>query len=399
MAKLHKLTDTQCRSAVCTTGTVRKLADGGGLYLWIGKDGSRRWRYRYHVGGKEKLLSCGTYPDTTLKAARDKAAELRLQTDPGQARKAVKQAKTIATANDFEAVATAWLAEQKHFNPKYRHDTTALFTNHVFQHIGKTPISALMSADLIPVIKGIGASTVQRRLLSLFTRVFQYAIARSRDTGCTHNPTDNISNDELKKHVVKKHPRVTDKELPELLRKIDAYESEQTRLALKLLFLVFTRANELLRAEWSEIDFDEALWHIPGERLKMRLPLLVPLTPQAIAILKRLKEIGCGSPFVFPGRTHEKPLTSQALLLAFGKMGYAGDQTSHGIRHIASSTLNEAADEDSRPLFSADAIERQLAHVPESIRGVYNEAQYLPMRRKIMAYWADYLDIKIKEGI
>ncbi|MFK0090173.1 tyrosine-type recombinase/integrase [Pseudomonas sp. NPDC090755] len=408
---IEKLKDPQCQNAKCEApAKVKKLADGGGLFLFVTPDGAKRWRYRYTVMGirkgigpdagkpglVEKLLSLGTYPTTTLAEARLKATELRQQPDPGATRKAEKQAEVVATSNAFEAVALAWLAKQRHLTPKYAHDTRAIFENHVFPSIGKRPIGDLTSADLIAIIERIGPGTVGRRLLALFTRIFKYAKARNL---CTHIISGDISDDELEVHIAKKQPAVTSDELPALLRKIDTYENQPVKLAVKLAFMTFLRANEMLKAEWTEIDFDNALLRIPADRMKKRLALLVPLTPQAIEILKQLKEIGCGSEFVFPGRSYEKPLTSRALLHAFDKMGYGGIQTTHGIRRIASTALNEACDTEGRPLFHADAIERQLAHVKENIRNIYNEAEYLPQRRRIMAWWADFLDETAKKGL
>lgn len=400
MAKLHKLTDTQCRSAVCTTGTVRKLADGGGLYLWITPDGARRWRYRFFVGKKEKLLSCGTYPDTTLKDARAAAAKLREQDDPGAARQAVKVAKTVAASNDFETVARAWHAKHSpHWNPKYVGDLLRLLERYTFPSLGHRQIDTLVSKDVTDVLEKIeaaGAITTAHKMLPIFGRILRYAKGKGF---CTHIVSTDISaKDSLAKAVTKKHPAVSLKELPALLRKIDTLESQQTKLALKLVFLTFTRANELLKSTWDEINFDEALWRIPESRMKKRLALLVPLAPQAVAIFKELKEIGHGSEFVFPGRSYEKPMVSNTLLVALDTLGYGGEMTSHGVRRIASTTLNNAADSDERPLFSADAIERQLAHVSESVRATYNEAEYLGQRIKMMSYWADYLDATMLIG-
>jgi integrase len=406
---IHKLKDVQCKNAACITGTVRKLADGGGLFLFVTKDGAKRWRYRYMVQGInrkgetaliEKLLSVGVYPDTTLADARVKAAELREQPDPGAARKAIKRAETEAAGNSFESVTRAWHARQRHWTKKYSRNVLARFEHYAFPAIGTRPISQISRGELASVLEAIeqkGSAALVLRFAPVISRVFRYALAKGL---AEHNPLADLSlRDLIGKAEKRKQPAVSLEELPALLRAIDTYENRQVRLALQLIFLLFTRANEMLMGTWSEIDLDDALWRIPESRMKKRLPLLVPLSTQAIAILKELKEINCDSPMVFPGRSYEVPLSSNALLTAFKVMGYGGKQSTHGIRRIASTIINDAADAEDRPLFSGDAVERQLAHVPESIRATYNEAEYLPQRRRMMQWWSDFLDETAKKGM
>ncbi|WP_420170635.1 tyrosine-type recombinase/integrase [Pseudomonas alloputida] len=409
MAKIHKLSDAECRNAKCENSDgkpikIRKLADGGGLFLWVHDDGRRYWRFRYVIQSKEGLLSVGTYPDVTLAQARAEAAKLRQQADPGAARKAQKAAQSVDNANTFETVARAWHGKQKnHWNPKYEKELLRALARYAFPMIGARPVSDLKSADVLAVLERIeatGAIGAAHRMLPVFTRILRYAKAKNL---CEHIVSADISpKDALQKPLSKKQPAVSKTELPKLLRAINSYEQlgdNRTKLALKMVFLVFTRANEMLRAEWSEIDFDECVWRIPAHRMKMRLPLLVPLSTQALEILRELKEIGCGSEYVFPGHNHEQTLTSNALLSAFGRMGYGGVQTTHGIRRLASTILNDAADEEGRPLFNSDAIERQLSHVREDVRGVYNEAEYLVQRRRMMQWWANYLDEAAMKGM
>lgn len=413
---IHRLKDLECKSAECKDASgdpikIRKMSDGGGLFLFITPDGAKRWRYRYMVQGVnrkgeqaiiEKLLSVGTYPDVSLADARAKAAELRDQADPGAARKAAKQVETVAASNTFDSVARAWHMKQKgHWNPKYAGDLLRLLTRYAFPMIGVRPIADLKSADVLAVLEKIeatGAVDAAHRLLPVFTRIFRYAKSKNL---CEHIVSADISpKDALQKPKTKKQPAVNKEELPRLLRAINSYEQlgdYRTKLALKMMFLIFTRANEMLKAEWSEIDFDNGLWRIPANRMKMRLPLLVPLATQALEILNELKEISCGSEFVFPGHNHEQPLTSNGLLSAFKRMGFGGVQTTHGVRRLASTILNDAADEEGRPLFNSDAIERQLSHTKEDIRSTYNEAEYLVQRRRMMQWWANYLDEKAKK--
>ncbi len=277
---IHKLQDTQIKNATCTTATVRKMSDGGGLYLWIYPDGRRYWRYRYTIDGREQALSVGTYPDTTLVQARVKAAELRKQADPAALRKAEKQTKTVDTLNTFESVAIGWLAKQKHWTEKYANDSQVRFERYLFPKIGSMPIAQISKRDVVTVIESIereGSSGLAHRLVPVFSRVFRHAMAKGL---CSHNPLGDLDpRDLISKPEKRKHPAVTTGALPLLLRKVDAYDNRQVSLALKLIFLIFTRANEALKGEWSEIDFDAALWRIPETRMKKRLPLLVPLAP------------------------------------------------------------------------------------------------------------------------
>ena len=193
----------------------------------------------------------------------------------------------------------------------------------------------------------------------------------------------------LTPHVMQHQSAVRPEELPDLLRAIAKYDEtgdKQTRLALQLLAQTFVRTNELIGAEWTEIDLDNALWIIPAGRMKMKIEHVVPLARQALAMLAELKEISGGSRFVFPGRNRDKPISNNTMLFALYRMGYKGKMTGHGFRSVASTLLNETG-------FTPDAIERQLAHCERNeVRGAYNRAEYLPERKRMMQHWADYLD-------
>lgn len=417
MAK--QLTDAECRNAKCVNHkgepvTIRKLSAGGGLYLWITPDGAKRWRYRYTVMGirkgtgpdagkpgmVEKLVSVGTFPAVKLADARDKVAELRKQADPSAQRKAVKKAETVAASNDFESVAKLWHAKQKHWGEKYAADVLSRLQRFVFPHVGHLPIGQISRgqlADTLECIEREGSAALAHRLMPVMAAIYRYAVLKDY---CQHNPLGDFKLKDLSIFKPKSvnHPVVTAEDLPALLRAIDTVKNTQLKLAAKLIFLLFVRSNEMLRGTWSEINLETAVWEIPAHRMKKRLPLLVPLSAQAIEILKQLKAISHGSEFVFPGRSYEKPLSSKALLEVFLNLNYGGQQSVHGIRILASSALNDA-EENERPLFHFDAVERQLAHVKENIRGTYDKAEYLPARRRMMQYWADYLDSKAKEGL
>jgi len=400
----HNLTDLNVRNATCPDGQkIKKYHDGGGLYLWCMADGTRCWRYRYYLDGKERGMALGTYPKISLADAR-KAVEVQrgiLQTgiDPAQEKKKGKQAAKLAKDNSFEALAKEWYEAREHtWSAKYAADEWARLERYVFPALGKLPVSQIEAPDLIAALRRVQASGLAFRVLATVRQILDFAINSGR---LAHNVAIGREG-ALKVHKAKNRAHVDVKELPDLVRKIATYESiggtREVMLALQLISMVFTRANELLQAEWSEFDFDKLLWEIPASRMKMEKELLVPLAPQVVAILKELKTMNPNSKFILPGRGGKKGLSANALLRALDTLGYGKKQTVHGFRHIASTILNDARRGDER-LFDPDAIEAQLAHVSGGTRGVYNKAKYLPERRRLMNWWNSYLEEIAKEGI
>lgn len=401
----HNLTDLNVRNATCPDGQkIKKYHDGGGLYLWCMADGSRCWRYRYYLDGKERGMALGTYPKVSLADAR-KTVEvqrgiLQAGADPAREKKKAKQADKLAKDDSFEALAKEWFeARSDTWSTKYAADEWARLEQHVFPSLGKLPIIKIEAPDLIAALRKVqasGATSSAFRVLGTIRQILDFAINSGR---LAHNVAIGREG-ALKVHKPKNRAHVGVKEFPNLVKAIATYDKIGTRevmLALQLITLVFTRANELLQAEWPEFDFDKALWEIPASRMKMEKELLVPLAPQVVAILKELKTMNPNSKFILPGRGGKKGLSANALLRALDALGYGKKQTVHGFRHIASTILNEARHGDER-LFDGDAVEAQLAHVSGGTRGVYNKAKYLAERRRIMNWWADHLDEKIKEG-
>lgn len=413
---MGKLTDITVKNAKCQTGInpdtgkpygVRKLADGGGLFLFVSADGSKRWRYRYFIDrdGKkvEQLMSLGVYPDVTLAEARVAAAKAALLGDPGAARKAVKEEKAKVAENTFKAVSLAWLAERgSQWGEKYGSDLLKRLERYAFPLIGQRPMNSLEAVDVLACTSAAvqaGAVATARRMVPVFSRIFRYAKTRKL---CSHIPTADFQiKDELPKAKRTAQPAVKQAEVGKLVQAIAGMPDQSMRLTLQLMMLLFPRANEILRGTWDEIyDHTDAgvtcpTWHIPGSRMKNGLPFLIPLAAQAVQILEELKTLARGSPWVFPGKPREQPVTSKGLLHAWERIGYKGIQTTHGLRRIASTALNDACDADMRPLFHKDAIERQLSHVnggdSDEVRGAYNEAEYWPARVKMMCWWADRL--------
>ncbi len=386
------LSAAECKNATSNGASVRKLHDGDGLYLWVYLDGRKYWRLRYWQADKEKSLSVGVYPKVTLSDARKKRDELRKQLqadlDPSAERKATNLRKKLANVNSFEAVALEWYTKQLHtWVEHHASDVKRRLESNIFPTLGKRPIDQINALELLETIRKIearGAYDLAHRVLQVCGQVFRYGIATGR---CTRNLSTDLRG-ALTPHVKKHQSAVRPEELPELLRAIAKYDEtgdKQTRLALQLLAQTFVRTNELIGAEWTEFDLDNALWIIPAGRMKMKAEHVVPLARQALAILSELKEISGGSRFVFPGRNRDKPISNNTMLFALYRMGYKGKMTGHGFRAVASTILNETG-------FKPDVIERQLAHCERNeVRGAYNRAEYLPERKRMMQHWADYL--------
>lgn len=387
------LSAAECKNATSNGAGVRKLHDGDGLYLWVYLDGRKYWRMRYWQVGKEKSLSVGVYPKISLSDARKKCDELRKQLqsdlDPSAERKAITLRRKLAAENSFEAVALEWHGKQKiKWVAHHANRVKRLLELSIFPVLGKRPIDQIEAPELLGAIRKIearGAHDLAHRVLQICGQVFRYGIATGR---CTRNLSTDLRG-ALTPHVLQHQSAVRPEELPDLLRAIARYDEtgdKQTRLALQLLAQTFVRTNELIGAEWSEFDLDNALWIIPAKRMKMKTEHVVPLARQALAILDELKQISGGSRFVFPGRNRDKPISNNTMLFALYRMGYKGKMTGHGFRAVASTILNETG-------FKPDVIERQLAHCERNeVRGAYNRAEYLPERKKMMQHWADYLD-------
>jgi integrase len=375
-----------------------KLADGGGMYLLVNPTGSKLWRWKYRVAGKEKLLALGAYPEQSLVAARaacaDARSKLKQGVDTSAERKRVKQSRSVAAASaaeTFEAVAREWMARQ---------DVAAVtatknewILGHLFPALGTRPISEITTRELLDVLRGIestGKLETASRVKVKAGQVFRYAVLEGK---ASTDLTASLRG-ALKAPRGKHHAAITDPlRVGELLRAIDGFVGQPATLAaLKLAPLVFVRPGELRHAEWSEFDLDGAIWRIPGEKMKMRAPHLVPLSAQAVTVLRELRLLtggGGDSRYVFPGlRTASRPMSENTINAALRRLGYTGEEmTGHGFRSMAATRLNEMG-------WNPDAIERQLAHAESNkVREAYTSAaQYLEERTRMMQAWADYLD-------
>ncbi|MBX3635801.1 MAG: tyrosine-type recombinase/integrase [Rubrivivax sp.] len=394
------LTDPACKNAKCPPDRPRlRLADAGGMYLEVLPTGAKLWRWKYRFAGKEKRLALGSYPAVSLKdarAARD-AARLTLKagTDPAQVRKDERLAQRVALATHFEGVAREWHASWRTGRSE-RHADYVLrrLEADVFPTLGRLPIADITAPQLLAVAKKIearGAADIARRAWQTCGQVFEYALAHGK---VERNPARDVRPGAALKPRKRGHfARVDAKEMPELLRKMAAYQgSPYTRFALQLMALTFVRTSELIEARWDEFDLDAAEWRIPKERMKMPTPHIVPLSTQAVDALRCLHELKGLSGLLFPGeRDHERPMSNNTILAALRRMGYGGRMTGHGFRGVASTILHEHG-------FDHAHIELQLAHMErDAVSAAYNFATYLPQRRKMMQWWADHLD-QLRKG-
>ncbi len=375
----------------------RKISDEKGLYLLVTVKGAKWWRFDYRHNGKRKTLSMGVYPDVTLKEARiarDKARELlRKGIDPSidrQAKKAIE-----GGADSFESVAREWFGK---FSPNWAlsHSSKLIrrLEKDIFPYLGSRQIGEITPPELLAVLRRIearGAIETAHRAKQNAGQVFRYAVATGR---AERDPTGDLKG-ALPPAKKGRLAAITDPaQVGELLRAIDAYGgSPIVKAALQLSALVFVRPGELRQAEWAEIDIEAGKWVIPAKRMKMKAEHFVPLSTQAVALLKDLHQLSGCSCYVFPGaRSNKRPLSDNGPRTALRAMGYTNDQmTPHGFRAMASTLLNEQG-------WRPDVIERQLAHVEQNkVRAAYHRSEYLEERKQMMQAWADYLD-GLKQG-
>ncbi|UHL65574.1 tyrosine-type recombinase/integrase [Paralcaligenes sp. KSB-10] len=391
------LTDTTIRQKARPQASAFKLTDGGGLFLYVTPAGSRLWRWKYRHGGKERLMSFGAYPDVSLAQARELhrqgRAVLATGIDPMAARKAEKQTDAMT----FQAVAEKWY---RHWKPgktaKHAKDVWHRLELDILPTLGSVPAGDLTAANVRDCVKAIevrGALDIAKRQLQKCSQIMRYAVAHDL---AERNPVADIQpSDILPARKKRNYARLDAKDLPQLLRDMDAYVGgEHTRLALQLMALTFVRTGELIGAKWGEFDLDAARWNIPAERMKMRTPHIVPLSKQAVAVLEKLQAVSYDREFVFPADTGKPThMSNNTILYALYRMGYRGRMTGHGFRGIASTILHEQG-------FNHAHIELQLAHQErDNVSAAYNHALYLVPRAKMMQVWADHLDALRVENV
>jgi integrase len=386
------LTDTTCKNAKPKEKPY-KLADEKGMFLLVNPNGSKYFRLKYRFGGTEKTLALGVYPETSLKSAREKRDSARVQLangiDPSIIRKIEK---TGSTENTLSAVAKEFMeTNKKRWSVSHFNHVEQCFERDVFPWLGSRPLKDLTAVEVLTTLRRIvdrGALETAARTKQFIGQAIRYGIA----TGRAERDVTADLRGALPSPVKGHFPAITEpKPLTQLLRDIDAYTGNfVVRTALQLQPLIFARPANLASAEWEEFDLDDAEWRIAGDKMKMKEAHIVPLSTQAVALLRDIFPLTGSSRYVFASnlgkKGNEPHISRESIGAAIRRMGYQGQHTAHGFRTTASTLLHEQG-------FHSDMIERQLAHSERNrVKAAYNRAQHLPERRKMMQTWADYLD-------
>jgi integrase len=412
------LSDAQIRSEKPLPDKPKRLPDGHGLYLEVRPSGAKLWRYRYRIAGKENVFALGEYVQAprgetkeqaesrrnagmlTLAEARARREECRALVKqgihPAHYRQAARMEQAARNASTFEAVAREWIAKKKPgWTPYYLRQVERFLEADVFPFVGNLPIRNVTAAHLLEIVRRVeerGAETVALLLRQWASAIFRYAVATLRADvdpaaalrGAIHRPK-----------IVHRKPMTRD-QIADFVKALEGYAGYRTTvIALRLMLLTFVRTVELRAARWTEFDLGRAEWRIPAERMKMQRPHVVPLSRQAVELLRELHTYTGWSGFLFPNYRNPKTcMTATTLNRALERMGFNGKGTigfsSHGFRATASTILNEIG-------FRPDVIERQLAHVERNkVRASYNQAEYLEERKNMMQQWADLIDEMVK---
>lgn len=394
------LTDTACKNARPREKSY-KMADSGGLYLEVMPNGRRYWRLKYRFAGKENRLSFGAYPETSLAEARERRAIARKSLeegiDPSVARRETRQLAETKAATTFEVVAREWHEHYRDkWTPNYAQDILHRLEMDIFPVLGKRPVADISPMHVLHALRKIenrGAAEMARRVNQYCGQIFRYAVITER---AERNPVTDLRG--ALKPVQHSHfSALEPDDIPEFLQALERNEARlfiQTRLAIRLMLLTFVRTGELIGATWGELDLDAAVWNIPEERMKMRRPHLVPLSKQAVAILRQLQEINGSREWVFASAAKPRQhMSNNTILKALERMGYKGRMTGHGFRALAMTTILEKLP------YSHDIVDIQLAHAKEGkVRAAYDRTKFIEARTKMMQDWADYLDLLASGG-
>ena len=402
MKPTNRLTKLSIKQAK-PKGKQYKLTDGQGMYLRVYPNGSKYWQLQYWFEGKQKILSLGVWPDVSLTEARDERFEakkkIKVGIDPNDKRKESLEAQKIYFEKEkerettiFRIIAEEWLSRQSVlWTERHSRGVQNSLKFHVLPDLGEIPIADISTQDVIAILRKIeadGKFETCYRLRQKIEAIFSYAEIEGK---CVGNPAKGLQQI-LTKPQPKSQNSLPISELPEYLKKIaaDKVTAPTTLLAMKFIILTFVRTSELRFADWKEFEIDctEPLWVIPAERMKMRKTHHVPLSRQAVSILKEMEQYSGQEEYVFPQfYNRKKPMSENTLLYFSNRLGYAGRNTIHGFRALASTVLNESRK------WHPDVIERQLAHQESNkVRSAYNRAKHLDERRKMMNWWSDYIE-------
>lgn len=384
-----KLTEVEIRNAKPKDKDY-KLYDEGGLRLLVRKTGTKAWQYPYKLNGKENVYTIGQYPEigsAEARKLRDEARKMiREGRVPTEEKKAIKLKAMYENRNSFHALAMEWFDKQI-WAKKHKANILRRLELDVFPFIGHKPVNKITRLDVLQALQKIearGALDVAKRVNQYCAGIFDYALLIGL---CEMNPAMGLSK-AIKSQAVTHRAYLKEKELPEFLTKLEAYRGRPLiKFALQLLMLTFVRPGELRGARWDEINEDKAEWRIPAARMKMRRDHYVPLSSQALDVIKQIRKISGTCELLFPGiKNSQTPISDVTLIKALKILGYGGTATPHGMRATASTILNENG-------FRPDVIERQLAHVEKNkIRAAYHHSEYLDDRRKMMQWWGSHLE-------
>lgn len=371
-----------------------KLSDFEGLFLLVKPTGSRLWRMAYRFDGKQKVLALGSYPDVSLRDARkakDDARELLAAgRDPAHLRKVTKLKAKVGAGNTFAMVANEWFAARSNdWVDTYSERLRARLDGDMIPDLGRRPIAEIEPIELLACVRKIeerDAPEMARRVLQMASAIFRYGVATGR---CPRDPAQDLRGALKSPGPGKRRASLKPSELPEFMRNLAEYNGdEQTKLAVLLIAHTFVRTSEVRFAAWDEFEDLEGelpLWRIPAERMKMRREHLVPLTPQVVQLLEKIRALSRGSRLLFPSNTRSGVISENTMIYALYRMGYHSRATVHGFRSTASTILNERE-------FNRDWVEMQLAHFAGDVRSIYNAAEWITGRRKMMTWWSGYLE-------
>ena len=384
-----RLTDARIRASR-PGASIRKLSDGKGMYLAVKTNGAKLWRLKYRHGGKERVYSIGAFPEVGLadaRGARDQAREwLRQGKDPVIERRVVKANASTQQATTFRVIAEEWLARQ-HFSIRHLAAQRTRLDRDLLPHLGGLPVAEITTALVLEALRRVerrGTLETAAKCRRLVSQIFRFAVQTAR---AESDPAALLTG-ALKSPDTKHRATIPPEEMPHLFKVLDVIPAEiNTKLALYWLILTAARTGEMRYATWGEIRGER--WRIPAERMKMKLEHVVPLSQQALAVLKRAHDLRTGpgpDSLLFPGFTRHGGLSENALLALLARAGYFGRQTAHGFRASFSTWAHETHEAD------PDVIEACLAHVKEGVRGVYNRSTYLSRRLELLQAWADQLE-------